>query len=163
VTDKLNVLQPRRDALVAGCRETIEVHAHIAVVAAAALHRIQDRLYMAVNNLRCVLARCVEEEVTGIVLIVRAVDVAVVHRQLKIRRDLAAPLLLLGGLLRRLDRLLDLGEGRLIVLGDQQRNGILLVTAVDAACFPDVSEADAARHDDLRCGCVVIGCHDIPP
>ena len=100
---------------------------------------------------------------TGIVLVIGAVDVAVVHRQLEVRGDLAAPLLLLRCLLCSLDRLLDLGEGCLVILRDEQGDGILLLAAVDAACLPDVCERDAARDDDLRCGCVVICCHDIPP
>ena len=97
---------------------------------------------------------------TGIVLVIGAVDVTVMHRHLEIRRDLAAPLFLLCRLLCCLDRLFDLGERCLIVLRDQQRNGILLLAAVDAACLPDVCEGDAARDDDLRCGCCIVrSCH----
>ena len=118
---------------------------------------------MAVNDLRSILAGRIEEEVTGIVLVIGTVDIAVVHRQLEVCRELAAPLLILRRLLCSLDRLFDLGEGSLVALRDQAGNGILLLAAVDAACLPDVCERDAARDDDLRCGCVVICCHDIPP
>ena len=156
---KLDVLETCCDALVAGCRKAEEVDRYIAVVTAAALHRIEDRLYLAVNDLRSVLGSGIEEEVTGIVLIIGAVDITVMNRHLEIGRHLAVPLLLLCCLLCGFDRLLDLSEGRLVLLRDQAGDGILLLTAVDALRFPDIRKRDAARNDDLGCGCCVIGCH----
>ena len=93
---------------------------------------------------------------TGIRLIVGTLDIAVTKRLLEVRGDLAAPLLRLCCLLRRLDRLLDLGEGSLVALGDQAGNGILLVAAVDALRLPDVRIADAAGNDNFGCGCVIV-------
>ena len=82
VTHELDVLETRRDALVARRREAVEIDGHIAVVAAAALHRIQDRLHMAVNDLRSVLRCRIEEEMPCVVLVIGAVDVAVAKARL---------------------------------------------------------------------------------
>ena len=114
---------------------------------------------MAVNDLRGILAGRIEEEMTGIVLVIGSVDVAVVHGQFEVCGDLAVPLLLLGGLLCSLDRFLDLGEGRFVILRNEQGDGILLIAAVDALGLPDVCKRDAAGHDDLRCGCCIVVCH----
>lgn len=114
---------------------------------------------MAVNDLRCVLTGRIEKHMPCIVLIVRAVNVAIVHRQLEVCRDLAAPLLGLRCLLRCRDRLVDCRQSLLIVLRDQQRNGILLIAAVNGTRLPDVGEADAAGYDHFGRGCCVIRCH----
>ena len=79
MTDKLNVLESCRDALVAGCCESVEVDGHIAVIAAAALHRVEYRLHMTVNDLRCVLRCRIKEEMTCVVLVIGTVNIAVVH------------------------------------------------------------------------------------
>lgn len=87
---------------------------------------------MAVNDLRCVLAGGVQEEMLLVVLILRAVDVAVTQRKFQVRRELAAPSANLAILLGRLDRLVDRQQGLLIVLRNQARNGILCLAAIDA-------------------------------
>ena len=55
---------------------------------------------------------------------------------------------LLGGI----NRLLDLGEGLLVSLGDDAGNGVLLLAAVDALGLPDVRKTDAARDNHFGRG-----------
>ena len=73
---------------------------------------------MAVNHLRSVLAGSVEEEAARVVLIIRAVDVAVTQGRLQIGRHLAAPLADLTVLLGGLDCLVNRQQSLLVLLGD---------------------------------------------
>ncbi len=150
--DQLDVAQTGRHAAVAVGVEAVEVHGHVAVVAGAALHGIQNRIDLAVNDLGGVLAGGVDEHGVGIRLVIGAVDVAVAERELQVGRDLASPLLALTGFLGGLDSLLDLGESLLIALRDDAGDGVLLLAAVDALGFPDVGERDTARDDYLGRG-----------
>ena len=106
---------------------------------------------MAVNDLRCVLAGGVQEEVFLIVLIVRAVDVTVTQRQFQVGRDLAAPLAGLAILLGRLHCLVDCQQSLLITLRDQAGNRELCLAAVDALCLKNVCKGNAARDNDFGC------------
>lgn len=75
---------------------------------------------MTVNNLRCVLAGGIQEEVLLIILIIRTVNVTITQRKFQVRRELTAPLADLAIFLRCFDRLVDRQQGLLIVLGIRQ-------------------------------------------
>ena len=77
---------------------------------------------MTVNDLRCILAGGIQEEMLLIVLIVRAIDVTVTQRQFQVGRNLAAPLAGLAILLGRLHRLVDRQQSLLIALRNQAGN-----------------------------------------
>jgi hypothetical protein len=154
----LDVAEAGRHAPVAGCRKSVEVDGHVAVVARAAFHRIKDQLHLAVNDLRASSGR-VQEHVACVVLIIRTVDVAVTERELQIGRDLAAPLLTLRILLGASTALWILARVALSSFGSEG-DGILLISAVDALRFPDVSEANAAGNDHFGRGCSLI-CHSL--
>ena len=80
VLDELDIAQTYCNATVTVGIERIEVDADIAKAAGVDHHRVHDRLDMTVNDLRCILAGGVQEEVVLIGLIVRAVDVTVTPR-----------------------------------------------------------------------------------
>src|SRR5699024_4978232 len=101
----------------------------------------------------------IEEIAVLIVLIVRAVDIAVPQRQFQVRRDLAAPLAGLAILLGRLDRLLDAGKGLFVAFRDQAGHGILLVPAVAGLRFPDIRKGNASPDDHLRRIVIFLICH----
>lgn len=149
VLDKLDVAQASRHTAIAVGIEGVEIDADIAVAARVDHHGVKDRLHMAVNHLRCVLAGGVQEEMLLIVFVIRAVDVAVTQRHLEVGRNLAAPLAGLAVLLGSLDSLVDCQQGLLVRLGNQAGHGVLCLTSVDTLGLEDVGKGNAARDDDL--------------
>src|SRR5690606_30616188 len=129
VGELLQVVEPGGDAPVARFVEGEKVDARSPVATRIELGRVDDWVELGVNHTRLNFAGGVDEVVPLVSRIVGSVGVAVPQRRLKVGRHLAAP----HGeplSLRGLNRPLDLGEGRLVRLGNQNRNAVLRLLAI---------------------------------
>ena len=98
---------------------------------------VDDGLHRGVHDLRLLATVGVDEVGILVRRVIRAVDVAIPQGGLQVGGDLAAPLGQ-GVLLGLLDGGLDEAQGVLVRLGDDGRDGVLGLAAVDRVTCPPI-------------------------
>ena len=148
IAEFLDVAQPRRDAAVAVGVEAVERHRDLPVAAGVHFALVEDGLHLPVHHLRGLTAVGVEEPAVRVGFVVRALDVAVAQGQLQVRGDLATPFGE-GFLLGILYGCPDLLHGPCVALGDDGRDAVAGIAAVDRVRLPAVQVGKAAGDDDF--------------
>ena len=164
VTHLLDIAQAASDTSVSIGVECVEIDGHPGITARVDFVAVQNRLDGAVDDLRRSGAVGVDE-IGTLVGLVLAFHIAVSQGEFQggLVGNLTAELsgtFLDGGIHSSIDR----GDGLGVALGDDQRNGILGVAAIDTGRFPDIGVGQADDTGDDLGGCFLSSRHIfIPP